>query len=114
MLISVATRQGYPTHARMRVIPTVSAVEIKNAAAATRPSSRVKTDGLPSCLKGLAGYEHERVVLGSGGAASVRLPFTHLLSVNCKGMIRGTHHGVFSKHLQSCLSEFCYRFSGRF
>lgn len=115
VLISVATREGYPTHARMRVIPTVSAVEIKNAAAATvGPGSCVKTDGLYSYLKGLAGYEHERVVLGSGKAASEHLPFTHLLTANVKGMIRGTHHGVFSKHLQSYLSEFCYRFSRRF
>jgi len=31
-----------------------------------------------------------------------------------KSFIRGTYHGVSHKHLQSYLSEFCYRFNRRF
>lgn len=114
VLVSVATRKGHPTHARMRVIPTVSAAEIEKAAAGgVLAGSCIKTDGLGAYSKGLAGYQHQQVVLGSAKAASEHLPFVHLLTANVKGMIRGTHHGVFSKHLQSYLSEFCYRFSRR-
>ncbi|MDL1964722.1 MAG: transposase, partial [Deltaproteobacteria bacterium] len=33
---------------------------------------------------------------------------------NVKAVIRGTHRGVSEKHLQSYLSEVCYRFNRRF
>ncbi|MCG7848857.1 MAG: transposase, partial [ANME-2 cluster archaeon] len=37
-----------------------------------------------------------------------------ILISNIKGNIRGTYHGVSSKHLSRYLSEFCYRLNRRF
>ena len=46
--------------------------------------------------------------------AMEKLPWIHILIGNVKSFIRGTYHGVSHKHLQSYLSEFCYRFNRRF
>ena len=46
--------------------------------------------------------------------AEEKLPWVHILIGNVKNFIRGTYHGVSHKHLQSYLSEFCYRFNRRF
>ena len=98
----------------MRVLEGVKAEQIKEAANQTiNAGSSVRTDGLNSCRSGLSGFEHDRMVLGSGPAASEKLPWVHILIANVKGMLRGVHHGVSPDHLQPYLSEFCWRFSRR-
>ena len=42
------------------------------------------------------------------------LPWVHRVISNTKAGILGTHRGVSEKHLQSYLSEACYRFNRRF
>ncbi len=114
VLIGVSVGEKGPIHASMRVLEGVKADQIKEVASQTiNAGSSVKTDGLGSYRSGLSGFEHDRMVLGSGPAASEKLPWVHILIANVKGMLRGVHHGVSPDHLQPYLSEFCWRFSRR-
>lgn len=114
VLVGVSVGEKGPIYASMRVLDRVNTEEIKAAAGETiAGGSRVATDGLGSYRKGLSGFEHQRTVLGSGQAASEKLPWVHIVIANVKGMIRGVHHGVSPKYLQPYLSEFCWRFSRR-
>lgn len=114
VLVGVSVGEKGPIHASMRVLDRVDAIQIKTAAGETVvKGSRVSTDGLGSYRSGLSGFEHDRTVLGSGPAASEKLPWVHVVIANAKGMLRGVHHGVSPKHLQPYLSEFCWRFSRR-
>ena len=58
--------------------------------------------------------EHLKVVLRDPKAAGRLLPWIHRVISNVKSVIRGTHRGISEKHLQSYLSEVCYRFNRRF
>jgi transposase-like protein len=114
VLIGVSVEGNAPRHARMRVLEGVKGDDIKSAVGGTiQPGARVATDGFVSYIPALAGYEHDKRVLGSGKEASEKLPWVHVLAANAKGMVRGVHHGVSPRHLQAYLSEFCWRFSRR-
>lgn len=58
--------------------------------------------------------EHYKVVLRKPQDAGNLLPWVHRLISNAKNVIRGPHRGVSNKHLESYLSEICYRFNRRF
>lgn len=58
--------------------------------------------------------QHLKVILRDPKAAGRLLPWVHRVISNVKAVIRGTHRGVSEKHLQSYLSEVCYRFNRRF
>lgn len=58
--------------------------------------------------------DHFKVVLRDPKAAGKLLPWVHRVISNVKAVIRGAHRGVSEKHLQSYLSEACYRFNRRF
>ena len=58
--------------------------------------------------------QHFKVILRDPKAAGRLLPWVHRVISNVKAVIRGTHRGVSEKHLQSYLSEICYRFNRRF
>jgi transposase-like protein len=58
--------------------------------------------------------QHLKVILREPKAAGRLLPWVHRVISNVKIVIRGTHRGVSEKHLQSYLSEVCYRFNRRF
>lgn len=60
------------------------------------------------------GLQHFKVILRDPKAAGRLLPWVHRVISNVKAVIRGTHRGVSEKHLQSYLSEVCYRFNRRF
>ena len=57
---------------------------------------------------------HHKVVLKDPKAAGKLLPWVHRVISNAKAVIRGSHRGISEKHLQSYLSEICYRFNRRF
>lgn len=62
-----------------------------------------------------AGYDHRPVVVkGDSDRLDAHLPMIHLVFSNLKTWLRGTHHGVSGKHLQSYLNEYVYRFNRRF
>ena len=61
------------------------------------------------------GYNHHPTVInGDHKKTDLVLPMVHLVFSNLKTWIRGTHHGVSSKHLSSYLNEFTFRFNRRF
>jgi hypothetical protein len=76
----------------------------------------IRSDGWRSYGKASAdkGLEHFKVVLREPNTAGKLLPWVHRVISNAKAVIRGTHRGVSEKHLQSYLSEVCYRFNRRF
>jgi len=76
----------------------------------------IRTDGWRSYGKATKGtnLSHYKVVLRDPKTAGRLLPWVHRVISNAKAVIRGAHRGVSEKHLQSYLSEICYRFNRRF
>jgi len=76
----------------------------------------IRSDGWRSYGRAAKNKElqHLKVVLRDPKAAGRLLPWVHRVISNVKSVIRGTHRGVSGKHLQSYLSEVCYRFNRRF
>jgi len=60
------------------------------------------------------GIVHNRAVLLDPKDSMKLLPWTHKIISNAKSVFAGPHRGVSKKHLQSYLSEVCYRFNRRF
>jgi transposase-like protein len=79
--------------------------------------SNVVSDGL-SCWPAVekAGCDHFPMVTGSGRQAARWAPFRWVNTVlgNIKTAITGTYHHVSSKHAQSYLTSFAYRFNRRY
>jgi hypothetical protein len=79
--------------------------------------STVVSDGL-SCWPAVAkaGCDHFPMVTGSGKQAARWAPFRWVNTVlgNIKTAIAGTYHHVSSKHAQSYLTSFAYRFNRRY
>ena len=57
---------------------------------------------------------HHRVVLRDPKDSMKLLPWVHQIIANAKAVFAGPHREVSQKHLQSYLSEVCYRFNRRF
>ena len=80
------------------------------------PGSNVVSDGL-SCWPAVekAGCDHFPMVTGSGKQAAKWAPFRWVNTVlgNIKTALAGTYHHVSSKHAQSYLTSFAYRFNRR-
>ena len=79
--------------------------------------SKVLTDGNSSYnALGSLGYSHERVFASHKKVGTGQyLPLVHLIIVNLKSWLRGTHKGaVLPKHLPAYLNEFTFRFNRRF
>lgn len=112
--------------AHMRVVDNASASTIENflERLGHGPMSQdrknlleaIRTDGWRSYGKAIKGQNlsHYKVVLRDPKAAGKLLPWVHRVISNAKAVIRGAHRGVSEKHLQSYLSEICYRFNRRF
>lgn len=107
--------QNKPGYAGMQVVPTVNHKQIGRVLdSKVSTTATIKTDGLPAySIVEKEHREHQRIVLGDPKRAGIELPWVHILIANCKGILRGVHHGVSAKHLQRYLSEFCYRFNRR-
>jgi hypothetical protein len=110
----------------MQVVDTASAKAIEGfldrlGCGVTTPDGRqlmeaIRSDGWKSYGKVAAekAMTHYKVVLRDPKAAGKLLPWVHRVISNAKAVIRGAHRGVSEKHLQSYLSEVCYRFNRRF
>jgi hypothetical protein len=59
------------------------------------------------------GVDHRPRVGGRGRSAAKFLPSAHSAFGNLKTWLRGTFHGVSTKHLRRYLDEFVYRFDRR-
>jgi transposase-like protein len=115
-----------PGFAHMRVVNNASAKTIEAflerlGYGETTPEGKhllesVRTDGWRSYGKVMKdrNLPHYKVILKDPKAAGKLLPWVHRTISNAKAVIRGAHRGVSEKHLQSYLSEICYRFNRRF
>src|SRR5512139_585351 len=115
-----------PGFAHMQVVDTASAKAIEGfldrlGCGVTTPDGRqlleaIRSDGWKSYGKVAAdkAVTHYKVVLRDPKTAGKLLPWVHRVISNAKAVIRGAHRGVSEKHLQSYLSEVCYRFNRRF
>lgn len=115
-----------PGFAHMRVVDNASAKVIEDyldrlgCGARTEEGQQllmaIRSDGWRSYGKAARdkGLGHFKVVLRDPKAAGRLLPWVHRVISNAKAVIRGSHRGVSERHLQSYLSEICYRFNRRF
>jgi transposase-like protein len=100
---------------RLRVVPNASASSLAGFVKANvEPGTIVITDGWQGYapLSGM-GYRHRPRTQGRPERAEVFLPRVHRVFGNLKTWLRGTHHGVDTKHLQAYLDEFTFRFNRR-
>lgn len=116
VVVAVQTLENNSGFAKMQQVRNMSGSAIDEIAqAAFDENVVVRTDGwIAYRVLDNEKSNHEPVVVGSGKNAVRLLPWVHTLIANIKGNIRGVYHGVSSKHLQSYLAEFCYRFNRRF
>jgi len=108
-------REGHPEYLKAQVVDAVDG-EILAAFARDNiaPGARLRSDGLSAYRKlGDAGYNHEPQNFDRD-ENSEHLKWLHVIVSNAKSFILGTYHGLDSKHLQSYLDEFAFRFSRRF
>ena len=115
-----------PGFAHMQVVDNASATTIESFlerlgyGPATEETQNlleaIRTDGWGSYGKAIKGtaLSHYKVVLRDPKSAGKLLPWVHRVISNAKAVIRGAHRGASEKHLQSYLSEICYRFNRRF
>lgn len=78
--------------------------------------SSIRSDGWKSyqTVSEKLDIAHHRFVLRDPKNSMKILPWTHKVIANAKAVFAGPHRGVSKKHLQSYLSEVCYRFNRRF
>jgi len=121
-------RQGKerPGFAHMRVVDNASAKTIEDflerlgSGPTTEEGKKlleaIRSDGWRSYGRAAKDKKltHCRVILRDPKAAGKLLPWVHKVIANAKSVIGGTHRGVSEKHLQSYLSEVCYRFNRRY
>jgi hypothetical protein len=120
------TGKERPGFAHMRVVDNAAADSVENfldrlgCGIRTNEGNQlleaIRSDGWKSYGKAAKNKElqHLKVVLRDPKSAGKLLPWVHRVISNVKAVIRGSHRGVSEKHLQSYLSEVCYRFNRRF
>lgn len=114
VLATKGTRQWIAGNARIEVIDNADAATLTGFMRRhVQPKTRIITDGWRG-YNGLAasGYQHHGVV-ASGPAAAEHLPLVHVMFLNLKMWLNGTHHGVSKKHLHRYIREWNYRFNRR-
>ena len=83
---------------------------------AVMPGSLIVTDdwsGYASLRK--RGFDHHAITeCGEPEVPEQFMPMVHLVFSNLKAWLKGTHHGVSSRHLPAYLNEFVFRFNRRF
>jgi hypothetical protein len=107
----------YAGRLRLQIVPDRTAVELCGfVERAVQPGCMIVTDGWVSYNSlSKRGYDHLPVAeCGEAEVAEEYLPISHLIFSNLKAWLKGCHHGVSPKHLQSYLNEFTFRFNRRF
>jgi transposase-like protein len=105
---------GYPCYLRFKVLPRINRDTLDPIIEKLIiPGAIVKTDGLRSYMSlPQKGYQHERIIASQTDILET-MRWLHTMVSNAKALIGGTFHGLDSKHLQSYLDEFGYRFNRR-
>lgn len=110
--------QGHPLRMRLSRIANVRRQTLLDwAQRHLQPGAHALSDGLIG-LRALAdaGCVHEAIVTGGGVNSAIhpRFRWVNTMIGNVKNSLRGTYHGLRSKHLPRYLAEFSYRFNLRF
>lgn len=114
VIVAVENRGTAPGYAMMEVIESMHSNHLKDfALRVIEEDQAIHTDDYPSYNVLDVDFHHFGETVKPHEAMD-KLKWVHILIGNAKSFIRGTYHGVSHKHLQSYLSEFCYRFNRRF
>ena len=98
---------------RLAVVEDLSAVSlIPFVETSVEPGSTVLTDGWRGYGPLRKAYDHRPTTQGDPKTAKL-LPRVHRVFSNLKTWLKGTHHGVSSKHLPHYVNEFVFRFNRR-
>ncbi len=101
-----------PGRVRLAAIDDFSAGSLHHFVRANvTPAATARTDGWPA-YPGLPAAQHHPHVIGPM-AAHIVLPWIHRVFSNLKIWALGVYHGLRTKHLQSYLDEFVFRFNRR-
>ena len=115
VLVELSLNQkGHPLFLKMEVIPDIKGKTLKKfAEKSIQPGSTISSDACRSyrALSG-GGFKHEYQVYNSKESQD-HLNWLHTVISNAKAFVGVTFHGIDSKHIQSYLDEFCYRFNRR-
>lgn len=100
---------------RLEVLKSADEVEIKKFLNKNiEKKSIVKSDGWRGySAYALEGYKHDRTVQSLAVGEKKYAPHIHRAFGNLKTWLRGTHHGVDPKYLQSYLNEYVFRYNRR-
>lgn len=115
VVAAVEIRGAGSGRVRLQVVPDASARSLCGFVKANvAPGATVMTDAWAAyfSLQSM-GYRHLARTQGNPRRASTILPRIHRVFGNLQTWLRGTHHGVSSKHLQAYLDEFTFRFNRR-
>lgn len=99
---------------RLGVVADLSAAAlVPFVAASVEPGSTVMTDGWQGYAPLRKTYDYQPSVVGDPKNAAKLFPRVHQTFSNLKIWLKGTHHGVSSKHLPHYVNEFVFRFNRR-
>lgn len=106
--------QGKPLYVKMKVVERINKeTALEFATQAIAKGCTITTDGFTVYPQlNSEGYTHDRVI-SSAPEAEEKLHWVHAIISNAKAFIVGTFHGLYERHLQPYLDEFCYRFNRR-
>ena len=98
---------------RLAVVEDLSAASlVPFVETSVEPGSTVLTDGWQGYAPLRKAYDHRPTTQGDPKKAKL-LPRVHRTFSNLKTWLKGTHHGVSSKHLPHYVNEFVFRFNRR-
>lgn len=115
VIVGLSTNEkGHPEHLKMKVVNNLKGQTIVDFALAhIAEGSTISSDSYRSyCRLREEDFLHEAQDF-KPKEDNDHLKWLHTIIGNAKAFISGTYHGLGSKHLQSYLDEFCYRFNRR-
>ena len=106
--------KGHPLHVKMEVIEDIKGTTVLELVTKwIEEQSVIQTDAYSSFpIVQTKGYKLEAEKFDHKKHPE-HLKWMHRLISNFKAFVLGTFHGLDSRHLQSYLDEFCYRFNRR-
>lgn len=99
---------------RLAVVEDLSAASlVAFVEASVEPGSTLLVDGWPGYAPVRKTYDYRPYTVGNPKNAAKLFPRVHQAFSNLKTWLKGTHHGVSSKHLPHYVNEFVFRFNRR-
>ena len=98
---------------RLGVVEDLSAASLVRLSRRRAPGSTLLVDGGQGYAPLRKMYDYRPATVGEAKNASKLFPRVHRTFSNLKTWLKGTHHGVSSKHLPHYINEFVFRFNRR-